>query len=86
LTPSSLVAESDDRRRHAPLILEAWESLTAAERAVLELRFVEGRPSAEVAEALGYKSAAVVDTTVSRARRKLVDRLPPSLMGPLLKA
>ncbi len=83
-TPSSLVADDDDRRRQAPLIQAAWKSLTGVERAVLELRFVQGKPSSEVARLLGYRSAAVVDTTASRARKKLASRLPPSLMAPLI--
>ncbi len=84
LTPSSLAALHDDQRRHAPMIEAALASLTATERAVLGLRFGDGRSSAEAAEILGYRSAAVVDTMVARARRKLRDRLPQSLMGPIL--
>lgn len=84
LTPSSLVAQRDDQRRHAPMIRDAFASLSPMERAVLDLRFVEGRSSAEVAQILGYKSSGVVDTTVSRAREKLRNRLPQSLMDPIL--
>ncbi|MGH8991306.1 MAG: RNA polymerase sigma factor [Acidimicrobiia bacterium] len=84
LTPSSAVVRRDDQRRHALMIQAAVAGLSAKERAVLQLRFVEGRTSAEVAEILGYRSPAVVDVTVSRARKKLRDQLPPSLMGPIL--
>lgn len=84
LTPSSAVVRRDDQRRHALMIQAALAGLTAKERAVLELRFGEGRSSAEVAAILGYRSEAVVDVTASRARRKLRDWLPPSLMDPIL--
>lgn len=84
LTPSSLVAQHDDQRRHAPMIRDAFASLSPTERAVFDLRFAQGRSSAEVAQILGYNSPGVVDTTVSRARKKLRDRLPQSLMDPIL--
>ena len=80
-SPSSRVIQRDDQRRHAPMIRQALADLAASERCVLHLRFVEGRSSAEVADLLGYKSPAVVDTIVSRARKKLRDQISPSLIG-----
>ena len=79
LSPSSRVIQRDDQRRHAPMIRQALANLAPTERCVLHLRFVEGRTSAEVADLLGYKSPAVVDTIVSRARKKIDDQLSPSL-------
>ena len=79
LSPSSRAIQRDDQRRHAPMIRRAFANLAPSERCVLQLRFDEGRSSAEVADLLGYKSPAVVDTIVSRARKKLDDQLSPSL-------
>lgn len=70
LTPSSDVVRRDDQRRHAPMIVVALANLSEMERTVLKLRFVDGRTSTEVAELLGYKSEAVVNITVSRARNE----------------
>lgn len=83
-TPASLVADDDERRRHAPQIKAAWEALTPTERAVLGLRHVEGRTAVEVAAVLGYRSAAVVDSTASRARRRLRDLLPEAVVEAVL--
>ena len=66
------------------MIRRALANLAPSERCVLQLRVVEGRSSAEVADLLGYKSPAVVDTIASRARKKLGHELPWSLMCPIL--
>jgi hypothetical protein len=39
-------------------------------------RYREGLPSREIAERFGYKNAAVVDTILDRAERRLRDRFP----------
>ena len=79
-TPSSLAVRRDDQRRHAAAIREVMERLSGAEQAVLRLRYGDGLSAAEVAAQLGYKSAAVVDTIAARARKKLAERLPQSLI------
>ena len=83
MTPASLVVQNDDQRRHAADIQRALAGLSALDQAVVQLRD-EGSSSAEIAELLGYKSAAVVDTKLSRIRRRLEHELPMSLVGPWL--
>ena len=58
--------------------------LTPVERAVLVLRHGDEVSGARIAEQLGYKSAAVVDVTANRARRKLKECLPYSVLEALL--
>jgi RNA polymerase sigma factor (sigma-70 family) len=79
-SPSSVVARRDDQRRHAAAIRDGLDALSGTEREVLRLRYEEGRSAADVAKQLGYKNAAVVDTVAARARKKLADGLPPSLI------
>ena len=83
MTPSSLVVHADDQRRHRPMIKAALDTLTQRERDVLHLRFVAHKPPTEVAELLGYKSAASVNSTVDRIRDKILAELSPSLRDPL---
>ena len=50
------------------------DALTPAQRAVVVARYWEDMSSAEIAARFGYKSAAVVDTILDRAERRLRQR------------
>jgi RNA polymerase sigma factor (sigma-70 family) len=52
------------------------DALTPAQRAVIVARYWEDLSSAEIADRFGYKSAAVVDTILDRAERRLRQRFP----------
>jgi len=66
---STPLADQDVARR----LLAA---LTPAQRAVVVARFWEDLSGAEIAARFGYKSAAVVDTILQRAERRLRERFP----------
>jgi RNA polymerase sigma factor (sigma-70 family) len=54
-------------------------ALTPAERAVVVARFWEDLSGAEIAARFGYKNAAVVNTILDRAERRLRERFPGGL-------
>lgn len=64
---STPLADQDVARR----LLDA---LTPAQRAVVVARFWEDLSGAEIAARFGYKNAAVVDTILDRAERRLRQR------------
>ena len=66
-TLSTPLANEDVARR----LLDA---LTPAQRAVVVARFWEDLSSAEIAARFGYRNAAVVDTILDRAERRLRQR------------
>jgi RNA polymerase sigma-70 factor (sigma-E family) len=81
--------EADDTSHHAsqddyaavelrPALLRALDTLTAHQRAIVVLRYLDDRSEAEVAEVLGV-SVGTVKSTASRAAAKL--RAHPSLGG-----
>ncbi len=78
---SEQVIAREDALRHSEHITWALQQLSVAERSVLLLRHEQGLDGEEIAELLGYKSAAVVDSTATRARTKLQGYLSPSLLG-----
>ena len=80
-SPSDQVIAREDALRHSQRITWALQQLSVAERSVLFLRHEQGLDGEEIAELLGYKSAAVVDSTATRARTKLQRYLSPSLVG-----
>src|SRR5262245_50323524 len=68
------------RRQHLPLtarlVREGLARLPGKDRGVLELFYFEQLDYDQIARRLG-KSATAVGTQLSRARQKLLDRLPP---------
>lgn len=78
-SPSAQVIGAEDAARHRERITWALGQLSAAELSILMLRHRDGLSGKEIAEILGYKNAAVVDTMAARARSKLADHLSPSL-------
>lgn len=80
-SPSEQLIAGEDALRHQEAVIWALQQLSSAERSILVLRHSEGLDGKEIAEQLGYKSAAVVDTTAARARTKLERHLSPSLLG-----
>jgi RNA polymerase sigma factor (sigma-70 family) len=54
-------------------------ALTPAQRAVVVARFWEDLSSAEIGARFGYKNAAVVNTILDRAERRLRERFPGGL-------
>ena len=80
-SPSNQVIAREDARRHQANILWAFQQLTVAERSILLLRHEDGLDGEEIAELLGYRNAAVVDSLASRARTKLRRYLSLTLQG-----
>jgi RNA polymerase sigma factor (sigma-70 family) len=80
-SPSDQLIAREDALRHKERITWAFQQLSVAERSILFLRHEECLDGEKIAELLGYKSAAVVDSLASRARTKLQRYLSPSLLG-----
>ena len=75
--PSALLASSlSTALANRDVARRLLDALTPAQRAVVVARYWEDLPSAEIAARFGYKSAAVVDTILDRAERRLRQRFP----------
>ena len=75
LMASSLSTPAADR----DLVARMLAVLSPREKAAVVARYWEGLSSQEIADLLGWKSAAVVDTTLGRVERKLRERFGASL-------
>lgn len=69
-----LVSSLSTPQANQDVVRRLLDVLTPAQRAVVVARYWEDLSSAEIATRFGYKNAAVVDTILDRAERRLRQR------------
>jgi len=75
--PATLLASSlSTPAANRDVVRRLLDALTPAQRRVVVARYWEGLPAREIAERFNYNSAAVVDTILDRAERRLRGRFP----------
>jgi RNA polymerase sigma factor (sigma-70 family) len=75
--PSALLASSlSTPAANRDVVRRLLDALTPQQRRVVLARYWEGLPSREIATRFNYRNAAVVDTILDRAERRLRDRFP----------
>jgi RNA polymerase sigma factor (sigma-70 family) len=74
LPPALLASSLSTPLANEDVARRLLDALTPAQRAVVVARYWEDLSGAEIAARFGYKSAAVVDTVLQRAERRLRQR------------
>jgi DNA-directed RNA polymerase specialized sigma24 family protein len=74
LPPALLASSLSTPLANQDVARRLLDALTPAQRAVVVARYWEDLSGAEIAARFGYRSAAVVDTILQRAERRLRQR------------
>lgn len=82
LTPASKLVRKDEMARRQAAVGEALGALNPGDLRLYEMFYVDGRSHQEIADALGFKSANVVKSKLSRLRKRALNNLPGWLTLP----